>query len=183
MGEGARLRSPGSRCARPQPDDHGGSFCSAKRGPARRRKKFGKGPRSWHLPPALVFVSPIPSPRARRMKPSSSRKHRTLVFFPIIRCGSWVVLRITATDSTVSSPLRYRADRPAPLRSHQPHPRWARLTTLQAARTWSGSSRGSRTRDDWWQVMIGAPPALDFFTSHAPSRIHESSGLLDTCSG
>ena len=52
-----------------------GSFASAKKkGATSARPSGARGPRSWPLQTALVFLSPLPSPRPRRMKPSSSRK-------------------------------------------------------------------------------------------------------------
>src|SRR5438105_11153496 len=52
-----------------------GSFASAKKkAAASARPSAAKGPRSWPLQTALVFLSPLPSPRRPRTKPSSSRK-------------------------------------------------------------------------------------------------------------
>ena len=52
-----------------------GSFASAKKkGAASARPSAAKGPRSWPLQTALVCLSPLPSPRRRRMKRSSSPK-------------------------------------------------------------------------------------------------------------
>jgi transposase len=51
-----------------------GSFASAKKKGASWAKPSGaRGPRSWRLQTALVFLSPLPSPRRRRMKSRSSR--------------------------------------------------------------------------------------------------------------
>jgi transposase len=53
-----------------------GSFASAKKkGAASAKPSAAKGPRSWPWQTALVFLSPLPSPRRRRTRPSSSRKH------------------------------------------------------------------------------------------------------------
>ena len=52
-----------------------GSFASAKKKAAMSARPSGaRGPRSWQLQTALVFLSPLPSPRRPRTKPSSSRK-------------------------------------------------------------------------------------------------------------
>jgi len=52
-----------------------GSFASAKKKGSTSAKPSGaKGPRSWPLQTALVFLSPLPSPRRRRTKRSSSSK-------------------------------------------------------------------------------------------------------------
>jgi transposase len=52
-----------------------GSFASAKKKAAVSAKLSGaKGPRSWPLQTALVFLSPLPSPRPRRTKRASSPK-------------------------------------------------------------------------------------------------------------
>ena len=52
-----------------------GSFASAKKkGSASAKPNAAKGPRSWPSQTALVFLSPLPSPRLHRTKPSSSRK-------------------------------------------------------------------------------------------------------------
>jgi transposase len=52
-----------------------GSFASAKKkGGVSARPSAARGPRSWRLQTALVFLSPLPSPRRPRTKPSSSRK-------------------------------------------------------------------------------------------------------------
>jgi transposase len=52
-----------------------GTFASPKKKASTSAKPSGaKGPRSWPLQTALVFLSPLPSPRRRRMKPGSSRK-------------------------------------------------------------------------------------------------------------
>jgi transposase len=52
-----------------------GSFANAKKkAPASARPSAAKGPRSWPSQTALVFLSPLPSPRPRRTKRSSSRK-------------------------------------------------------------------------------------------------------------
>ena len=52
-----------------------GSFASAKKkGGASGKPSGAKGPRSWPLQTALVFLSPLPSPRPRRTKSRSSSK-------------------------------------------------------------------------------------------------------------
>src|SRR5688500_935508 len=52
---------------------HDGSFASAKKkGAASARPSAAKGPRSWPLQRALVFLSPLPSPRRRLTKRRSS---------------------------------------------------------------------------------------------------------------
>jgi len=52
-----------------------GSFASAKKkGSASARPSAAKGPRSWRSQTALVFLSPLPSPRPRRTKRASSPK-------------------------------------------------------------------------------------------------------------
>jgi transposase len=52
-----------------------GSFASAKKkGSVSARPSVAKGPRSWQSQTALVFLSPLPSPRPRRMKRASSPK-------------------------------------------------------------------------------------------------------------
>ena len=52
-----------------------GSFASAKqKGGTSGQRSAARGPRSWPLQTALVFLSPLPSPRPRRMKPNSSSK-------------------------------------------------------------------------------------------------------------
>jgi len=52
-----------------------GSFASAKKkGGASGKPSGAKGPRSWPLQTALVFLSPRPSPRPRRTKSRSSSK-------------------------------------------------------------------------------------------------------------
>jgi transposase len=52
-----------------------GTFASAKKGVlALVRRNAARGPRSWPLQTALVFLSPLPSRRPRRTKRSSSNK-------------------------------------------------------------------------------------------------------------
>ncbi len=52
-----------------------GSFASAKKkGATSARRSAARGPRSWPLQTALVFLSPLPSPRPRRTRPNSSNK-------------------------------------------------------------------------------------------------------------
>ena len=52
-----------------------GSFASAKKkGAASVRPSAARGPRSWPLQTALVFLSPLPSRRRRRTKRRSSTK-------------------------------------------------------------------------------------------------------------
>ena len=52
-----------------------GSFANAKKkGGVSARPSGARGPRSWPLQTALVFLSPLPSPRPRLMKSRSSRK-------------------------------------------------------------------------------------------------------------
>ncbi len=52
-----------------------GTFASAKKkGGTSARPSGGKGPRSWRLQTALVFLSPLPSPPRRPTKSRSSRK-------------------------------------------------------------------------------------------------------------
>lgn len=52
-----------------------GSFASAKKkGAASAKPSAAKGPRSWQLQTALVFLSPLPSPQPRRTKRRSSTK-------------------------------------------------------------------------------------------------------------
>ena len=52
-----------------------GSFASAKKKAATSAPRSGaRGPRSWRLQTALVFLSPLPSRRPHRMKSRSSRK-------------------------------------------------------------------------------------------------------------
>ena len=52
-----------------------GTFASAKKKAAASGKpSAAKGPRSWPWQTALVFLSPLPSPRRRRTKPNSSNK-------------------------------------------------------------------------------------------------------------
>jgi transposase len=52
-----------------------GSFASAKKKAATSaRLSAARGPRSWRLQTALVFLSPLPSRRPRRTKRSSSNK-------------------------------------------------------------------------------------------------------------
>jgi transposase len=52
-----------------------GSFASAKKkGCASAKPSEAKGPRSWPSQTALVFLSPLPSPRPRRTKRASSPK-------------------------------------------------------------------------------------------------------------
>jgi transposase len=52
-----------------------GSFASAKKKAGVSAKpSAAKGPRSWQSQTALVFLSPLPSPRPRRTKRASSRK-------------------------------------------------------------------------------------------------------------
>jgi transposase len=52
-----------------------GSFASAKKkGATSARPSAGRAPRSWPLQTALVFLSPLPSPRPRRTKHNSSNK-------------------------------------------------------------------------------------------------------------
>jgi len=52
-----------------------GTFASAKKkGATSARPDGAKGPRSWPLQTALVFLSPLPSPRPRRTKRNSSTK-------------------------------------------------------------------------------------------------------------
>lgn len=47
-----------------------GSFASAKKkGGASARRSGARGPRSWPLQTALVFLSPLPSPQPRLMRP------------------------------------------------------------------------------------------------------------------
>jgi transposase len=52
-----------------------GSFAGAKKkGATSAKPSVARGPRSWRLQTALVFLSPLPSPRPRRTKRSSSSK-------------------------------------------------------------------------------------------------------------
>jgi transposase len=52
-----------------------GSFASAKKkAGTSARPSAARGPRSWSLQTALVFLSPLPSPRPRRTKRNSSSK-------------------------------------------------------------------------------------------------------------
>ena len=52
-----------------------GTFASAKKKDVTSgRPSGGRGPRSWRLQTALVFLSPSPSPRPRRTKSPSSRR-------------------------------------------------------------------------------------------------------------
>jgi transposase len=52
-----------------------GSFASAKKkGSMSGKPSAARGPRSWPLQTALVFLSPLPSPRRRRTKRSSSNR-------------------------------------------------------------------------------------------------------------
>lgn len=52
-----------------------GSFASAKKkGGTSGPPSAARAPRSWPLQTALVFLSPLPSPRRRRTKPASSRR-------------------------------------------------------------------------------------------------------------
>ncbi len=55
-----------------------GTFASAKKGaPSSGKRSAGKGPRSWQLPTALVFLSPYPLQVLHRMKSRSSSKRST----------------------------------------------------------------------------------------------------------
>jgi transposase len=52
-----------------------GTFASAKKkGAASGKPNAARAPRSWPLQTALVFLSPLPSPRRRRTRRSSSSK-------------------------------------------------------------------------------------------------------------
>lgn len=55
-----------------------GTFAGAKKGgPASERPSAGRGPRSWQLQTALVFLSPPASQVLLRMKSRSSRRRST----------------------------------------------------------------------------------------------------------
>jgi transposase len=55
-----------------------GTFAGAKKGaPASGRRSVGRGPRSWQLQTALVFLSPQGLQVLRRMRPRSSRRRST----------------------------------------------------------------------------------------------------------
>lgn len=55
-----------------------GTFAGAKKGALSSGKpNGGKGPRSWRLPTALVFLSPYPLQVLRRMKSRSSTRRST----------------------------------------------------------------------------------------------------------
>jgi transposase len=55
-----------------------GTFAGAKKGgPSSERPSVGRGPRSWRLQTALVFLSPVGLQVLRRMKPASSKRRST----------------------------------------------------------------------------------------------------------
>jgi transposase len=55
-----------------------GTFAGAKKGgPSSERPSVGRGPRSWRLQTALVFLSPVGLQVLRRMRPASSKKRST----------------------------------------------------------------------------------------------------------
>ena len=57
-----------------------GTFAGAKKGaPASGRRSAGRGPRSWQLQTALVFLSPVGLPVLRHMRSPSWRRRSTTV--------------------------------------------------------------------------------------------------------
>jgi transposase len=63
-----------------------GTFAGAKKGASpSERRSAGRGPRSWQLQTALVFLSPQGLPVLRHMKPGSSRRRSTTVSSATLR--------------------------------------------------------------------------------------------------
>src|SRR5450631_3540688 len=80
------------------------SFSGAKKGgPASGKRSAGRGPRSWQLQTALVFLSPSASQALRPTRSSSSKKRSTRASSTNSPTDSSATRPTTATDSTNDS--------------------------------------------------------------------------------
>lgn len=76
------------------------SFSGAKKGgPASERRSVGRGPRSWQLSTALVFLSPLALRALHPTRSKSSRPHSTRRSSTNCLSGSSETRPTTATDS------------------------------------------------------------------------------------